>query len=148
MSNIKLKKIVKSKKRVGRGPGSGRGKTSGRGMNGQRSRAGADTKHFEGGQTPLKLGLPKRKGFKKQRKVSLSVNSRTLNRIYKSADEISVENLCESLKISKQKAKLIKYVKIFGVEKINSTFKSPERFVLSRKPKVILEKNGKVTRDN
>jgi hypothetical protein len=56
--------------------------------------------------------------------------------------------LCESLKISKQKTKLIKYVKIFGIEKVNATLKSPERFVLSSKLKVILEKNGKVTRDN
>ena len=64
MSNFVLPKTVKRTKRVGRGPGSGRGKTSGRGMTGQRSRSGARTLHFEGGQTPMKLGLPKRKGFK------------------------------------------------------------------------------------
>ncbi len=54
---------VKSRKRVGRGPGSGIGKTSGRGENGQKSRSGYSHKPgFEGGQLPLYRRLPKR-GF-------------------------------------------------------------------------------------
>ncbi|MCS6986444.1 MAG: 50S ribosomal protein L15 [Sphingomonadaceae bacterium] len=48
--------------RVGRGIGSGKGKTCGRGQKGQKSRSGAGTRGFEGGQMPLHMRLPKR-GF-------------------------------------------------------------------------------------
>jgi large subunit ribosomal protein L15 len=54
---------VRTRKRVGRGPGSGLGKTSGRGEKGQKSRSGFSQKPgFEGGQMPLHRRLPKR-GF-------------------------------------------------------------------------------------
>lgn len=54
---------VKSRKRVGRGPGSGSGKTAGRGEKGQKSRRGySHQRGFEGGQMPLHRRLPKR-GF-------------------------------------------------------------------------------------
>lgn len=50
-------------KRLGRGMGSGKGKTAGRGHKGQKSRSGNKPRiGFEGGQTPLRLRLPKR-GF-------------------------------------------------------------------------------------
>src|SRR2546428_10708532 len=54
---------VKSRKRVGRGPGSGHGKTSTKGNKGHNARSGGG-KHggFEGGQMPLYRRLPKR-GF-------------------------------------------------------------------------------------
>ena len=60
LSNIK--KIKKSKMRVGRGIGSGKGKTSGRGVKGQKSRSGVSLVGFEGGQMPLYRRVPKR-GF-------------------------------------------------------------------------------------
>jgi len=62
-----LPKIVKAKKRIGRGIGS-RGAKSGRGMKGQRSRAGASRSRagFEGGQTPLYMRLPKGRGTKQR----------------------------------------------------------------------------------
>lgn len=54
---------AKSRQRVGRGAGS-KGKTSGRGQKGQGSRSGRSvSRWFEGGQTPLKMRIPKR-GFK------------------------------------------------------------------------------------
>ena len=53
---------VKSRKRVGRGPGSGTGKTGGRGLKGQKSRSGVAIKGYEGGQMPIYMRLPKR-GF-------------------------------------------------------------------------------------
>ncbi len=57
------KGAVKSRKRVGRGPGSGHGKTSCRGHKGQKARTGSGGFHgFEGGQMPLQRRLPKR-GF-------------------------------------------------------------------------------------
>ena len=49
-------------KRVGRGIGTGKGKTAGRGHKGQKSRAGATIRGFEGGQMPLYRRVPKR-GF-------------------------------------------------------------------------------------
>ncbi|MEX1997210.1 MAG: 50S ribosomal protein L15 [Candidatus Andersenbacteria bacterium] len=62
----KLAKIVRRRKRVGRGIGS-RGAKSGRGQKGQKSRAGAHTKAgFEGGQTPLYMRLPKGRGSKQK----------------------------------------------------------------------------------
>ena len=55
----------KSRTRVGRGIGSGKGKTGGRGVKGQKSRSGVSgIRHFEGGQMPLYMRLPKR-GFVK-----------------------------------------------------------------------------------
>jgi large subunit ribosomal protein L15 len=53
---------VKSRMRVGRGPGSGKGKTAGRGVKGQKSRSGVAINGFEGGQMPLHMRMPKR-GF-------------------------------------------------------------------------------------
>lgn len=63
---LQLLKIIRRKKRVGRGIGS-RGAKSGRGMKGQRSRAGSHQKSgFEGGQTPLYMRLPKGRGEKQK----------------------------------------------------------------------------------
>ncbi len=60
---------VKTRKRVGRGPGSGLGGTSTRGHKGDKSRSGARLKrNFEGGQTPMQRRLPKR-GFKNINRV-------------------------------------------------------------------------------
>lgn len=51
---------VKTRKRVGRGPGSGLGGTSTRGHKGAKSRSGYSKKFgFEGGQMPIQRRLPK-----------------------------------------------------------------------------------------
>jgi len=64
LNNLRpAKGSVKSRKRIGRGPGSGHGGTSTRGHKGDKSRSGARRKrNFEGGQTPMQRRLPKR-GF-------------------------------------------------------------------------------------
>lgn len=63
---MKIAKLVRHKKRRGRGIGS-RGAKSGRGMKGQKSRAGYSRKAgFEGGQTPLYMRLPKGRGTKQK----------------------------------------------------------------------------------
>ncbi len=49
--------------RAGRGESGRRGKTAGRGTKGQKARDQTKV-GFEGGQTPLKLRIPKMKGFK------------------------------------------------------------------------------------
>jgi large subunit ribosomal protein L15 len=66
---------VRSRRRVGRGPGSGRGKTAARGEKGQRSRSGYSSKPgFEGGQMPLYRRVPKRGFHNKFRKEYAEVN--------------------------------------------------------------------------
>jgi large subunit ribosomal protein L15 len=61
-------------KRVGRGIGSGKGKTAGRGHKGQKARAGAATRTFEGGQMPIYRRLPKRGFHNPFRKVYVPLN--------------------------------------------------------------------------
>jgi large subunit ribosomal protein L15 len=52
------------RKRVGRGLGSGHGAFSGRGCKGDKSRAGGGARvGYEGGQLPLQLRLPRKRGF-------------------------------------------------------------------------------------
>lgn len=66
-------------KRVGRGIGSGLGKTSGRGHKGQKARAGRSPRlGFEGGQTPLRLRLPKRGFFNPFSRIYRPLNLDTL----------------------------------------------------------------------
>jgi large subunit ribosomal protein L15 len=77
---------VRSKKRVGRGPGSGTGKTAGRGSKGAKSRSGYSLRYgFEGGQMPLIRRVPKR-GFRNifAKKVA-NVNVSELNRFAEEA---------------------------------------------------------------
>lgn len=91
-----LSKIVdKRKKTVGRGYGSGKGgHTSGRGSKGQKSRAGGRIKPlFEGGQTPLSLRIPHKKGFNKHiKQVNEVVRLESLN-IFDNGAEVSVSDL-------------------------------------------------------
>ncbi len=62
------------KRRVGRGHGSGRGKTAGRGTKGQLARTGGGwNPRFEGGQTPIHLRLPHRRGFKNPFRVEYAI---------------------------------------------------------------------------
>ena len=69
------------KVRVGRGRGSGKGKTAGRGHNGQKSRAGNSLRlGFEGGQTPLRLTLPKRGFINPKRMIFTPLNLWKLQR--------------------------------------------------------------------
>jgi len=64
LSELKPNKgAIKTKKRLGRGPGSGWGTTGGKGYNGDRARTGGGVRAgFAGGQMPIVRALPKR-GF-------------------------------------------------------------------------------------
>lgn len=70
LSNLKpAEGSVRSRKRIGRGPGSGLGGTSTRGHKGAKSRSGYSRKiGFEGGQMPLQRRVPKF-GFKNINRV-------------------------------------------------------------------------------
>ena len=74
LSNLKpAKGSTKNRKRIARGQGSGRGGTSTRGHKGAQSRSGYSRKrHFEGGQMPLQIRLPKR-GFTNPFRVEYTV---------------------------------------------------------------------------
>ena len=61
----------KKKVRVGRGE-AGKGKTAGRGTKGQVARRNIPA-HFEGGQTPLHMRLPKLSGFTPRNKIPFQV---------------------------------------------------------------------------
>lgn len=71
LHNIKKSTGRTSKKlRRGRGDASGRGNYSTKGLKGQKARSGFSQKaYFEGGQTPLFMRLPKRRGFKRYFKL-------------------------------------------------------------------------------
>ena len=76
-------------KRVGRGRSSGHGKTSGRGMKGQKSRAGKlGRPHFEGGQTPLVMRVPKRGFNNKWKKDYAIVNLWQLESKFQDGDTV------------------------------------------------------------
>lgn len=87
---------VKTRKRIGRGPGSGLGGTSTRGHKGAKSRSGYSKKiGFEGGQMPIQRRLPKF-GFKNiNRKEFAPINLSTLQALAeaKSLVRIGLEEL-------------------------------------------------------
>lgn len=106
---------IKTRKRVGRGPGSGLGKTSGRGQKGQKSRSGVSIKPwFQGGQTPLYRRIPKR-GFNNTRFTTryATLNVSDLNR-FKNGDVITPELLKEKGIIKKE----LSGIKILGKGKL------------------------------
>jgi large subunit ribosomal protein L15 len=90
---------VKTRKRIGRGPGSGLGGTSTRGHKGAKSRFGYSRKiGFEGGQMPLQRRLPKF-GFKNINRVEFkAVNICDLQKLAETANvsEIDVKVLSEA----------------------------------------------------
>ena len=94
MELFELQKIVKKRRRVGRGEASGWGKTSGRGANGEKSRSGGAKGHyFEGGQTPFIRRTVKR-GFANIFRTEYEVvNLDTLNNICKDGDVVTKEYL-------------------------------------------------------
>eukprot|EP00890_Picochlorum_soloecismus_P006168 jgi/Picsp_1/6552/NSC_03895-R1_protein len=72
---------TQQRRRVGRGIGSSKGKTAGRGHKGQKARSGGGPKvGFEGGQTPMRLRVPK-KGFR--------------NRFSRTYDPLGLDRLAE-----------------------------------------------------
>ena len=87
---------IRTRKRIGRGPGSGLGGTSTRGHKGQKSRSGYSKKiGFEGGQMPIQRRLPKF-GFKNINRVEYkAINLDTLQQLAdaRQLTKISIEEL-------------------------------------------------------
>ena len=112
LSNLKpAEGSVKTRKRIGRGPGSGLGGTSTRGHKGAKSRSGYSRKiGFEGGQMPMQRRLPKF-GFKNINRVEYkAINLSVLQDLAtaKNLDKVSVSDLVEAGYISsKQLVKIL-----------------------------------------
>lgn len=122
MSNIKIGKIKKEKVRLGRGKSSGHGKTAGRGMSGQKSRTGASTSFFEGGQTKFSSRVPKKKGFsKKSRGQVYAITLDRIVKLYKEGETVDFNSLIEKLKLPRSKMSgysALKIIKGRGQNKI------------------------------
>lgn len=84
-----------AKTRVGRGDGSGKGKTAGRGTKGSKARNQVPAR-FEGGQMPLHMRLPKRRGFTNPFRVEYQVvNLDKLTELYPAGGTVTVEDLAQ-----------------------------------------------------
>ncbi len=92
MELFELPRIVRRRKRVGRGDGSGWGTTAGRGNKGEKQRSGgAKPQYFEGGQMPLIRRLPKR-GFHNRFRIEYDVvNVGRLDKVCADGDRVDVE---------------------------------------------------------
>lgn len=100
----------KARKRVGRGNGSGHGTYSGKGLKGQKARSGGKINpRFEGGQSPLVLRLPYKRGFHNPfKKQYYIVNLESLNR-FDAGAEVTPQALVEAgvIRDTEQKIKLL-----------------------------------------
>lgn len=100
-----LSRLVKKRKRVGRG--GSRGGTSGRGHKGQKARSGGSIAlTFEGGQMPLVRRLPKR-GFTNARfkKIFELINLEQIETVFDEGAVINKESLIEKGLIKSKKSK-------------------------------------------
>jgi len=144
--NTLSSRLLKNKKRLGRGIGSTKGKTSGRGHKGQKSRSGVAIKSFEGGQMPLYRRLPKR-GFKSMKDKKIAIIN-----LLKIQDIIKRKKILPNTKISLpnlQKTKLInnKYnkLKLLGSGDIKEKLDIEVNFISKSAKEKIEKSGGKVT---
>jgi len=105
-----------AKTRVGRGEGS-KGKTAGRGTKGTGARKNVPA-HFEGGQLPLHMRLPKLKGFTNQFRTSYQVvNVGQLAERFADGGEIGVEQIVQAGLVRKgEKVKVLGNGDVAGVK--------------------------------
>ena len=105
LSSLKPAQKRRARKRVGRGMGSGKGRYSGRGIKGQKSRSGSHNMRpgFEGGQMPIYMRLPKRRGSTSKdampigphRTFTQPVNVQDLERVFDDGAEVTLDALVE-----------------------------------------------------
>jgi large subunit ribosomal protein L15 len=85
------------RKRVGRGTGSGHGTYSGRGCKGQKARSGGRVRPgFEGGQLPLILKLPRKRGFTNIFKTEYNIVNVGQLAVFPEEAEVTPEELCRA----------------------------------------------------
>ena len=138
-----VKGSVKSKTRKARGQGSGKGGTSTRGHKGAKSRSGYSRKrHFEGGQMPLQMRLPKR-GFKSPNKVTyVALNLARLQELKDKhgMTDVSVDALYEKRIIKKNDR-----VKVLGNGELTSAVNVKVHAISESAKSAIEAKGGSVT---
>lgn len=142
---MKLIKIKKNSKRVGRGTGSGvGGHTAGKGTKGQKSRSGYTQPRpgFEGGRMPLSRRLPKLRGFSRNEidpseKYVISLDD--IEKAYKDGETVNLESIYEKglvKGISKNYN-----IKVLNNGKITKKL-NIEGLKLSKSAKEVIEKAG------
>jgi large subunit ribosomal protein L15 len=122
----------KAKTRVGRGEGGSKGKTAGRGTKGTGARYQVP-EHFEGGQMPLHMRLPKLKGFKNPFRVEFQVvNLDKLSDLFPEGGEVTPENL-----VAKGAVRANALVKVLGGGEVTVALQvSAHAFSASAKDKI------------
>lgn len=82
-------------KRVGRGNGSGHGTTATKGIRGQKAqtKGNAPKRAFQGGQVPLVLHLPKKRGFHNKFRVEYAVVNLEQLTNFEAGTEVTLEKL-------------------------------------------------------
>lgn len=85
----------RERKRVGRGIAAGQGKTAGKGTKGQKARSGPNVRRgFEGGQNPIYMRMPYKRGFTNIFKQPFAVvNVQRLDELFEAGAEITPEVL-------------------------------------------------------
>lgn len=100
----------KARKRVGRGNGSGHGTYSGRGSKGQKARSGGNVNpRFEGGQIPMVLRLPFKRGFTNPFKERFQIVNVDSLELFEAGAEVTPETLRDAglIRDTKVKVKLL-----------------------------------------
>lgn len=141
LHNLKpAKGSVKSNKRLGRGEGSGYAGTSGRGHKGAKSRSGYSKKrHFEGGQMPLQMRLPKR-GFKSRvDNTYVPINLYQLQHI---SEKYEVTDINRDLLIEKGMIKKGAKIKILGKGELEAKLNVSANAISQSAKEKIEEKGG------
>lgn len=125
---------TKNNKRVGRGIAAGGGKTAGRGTKGQRCRSGHKNAApgFEGGQTPLKMRLPKKKGFQGRKNSIIEVTLGFMDQSFKNNEKITVEKVLKIKSITKKRNAIIK---VLGTGKTSKKFTFGDNFIFTKSTK-------------
>jgi large subunit ribosomal protein L15 len=85
----------RERKRVGRGISAGQGKTAGKGTKGQKARSGPGVRRgFEGGQNPIYMRMPYKRGFTNIFKQPFAVvNVARLDALFDAGGEVTPESL-------------------------------------------------------
>lgn len=123
----------KSKLRVGRGDGGKRGTTAGRGTKGTKARGQVPVR-FEGGQTPIHMRIPKRRGLgnPSRSEVYQVVNLAKLSQNFEAGAEVTAEELA-----AKGLVRSGRPVKVLGSGEISVALKvTADSFSASAKEKI------------
>jgi len=131
---------VKSRKRVGHGPGSGHGKRCCRGNKGQKARNKVKI-WFEGGQMPLQRRLPKR-GFRSlSREEYEVVNLKRIAERFTEGEEVNPDTLRSKKLVVKNYTK----IKVLGDGEVGFPLNFTVHAISAKAKGVIERAGGKVS---